>query len=66
MVDKLAGGTNKMLAGTAYVKHGGDKKDNQTENKKIKGNPSGHRRFPETTVGFKMLCGLHWHGPYSR
>jgi hypothetical protein len=60
MVDKSAGGANKMLAGPANIKHGGNKKDNQTENKKIKGNPPGHRRFPETAIRFKMLCWFHW------
>jgi hypothetical protein len=39
-----------MFAGASHVKHGGDKEDNQTENKKIEGNPPGNRRLPEPTV----------------
>jgi hypothetical protein len=52
-----------MFAGTSHVKHGGDKENNDAENKKIEGNSPGNRRFPEMAVRFKVLYGLHMDCP---
>jgi hypothetical protein len=57
---------NEMFAGAADVKHRRDKKYNQTENQKIKRNPSGNRRLPEPTVRFKMFYGFHMVFPYNQ
>jgi hypothetical protein len=63
MIDQLTGGMDKMFLGASHVKYGGDKENDDAENKKIEGNPPGNRRFPETAIQFKVLCGLHINCP---
>jgi hypothetical protein len=59
MIDQLTGRIDKMFAGASHVKHGCYKENDQAEDQEIKGNPSGHRWLPETTVRFNMLYRLH-------
>jgi hypothetical protein len=50
MVDQLTGRIDKMLAGASHVKHRCDKENDQAENEEIKGDSSGNRRLPESTI----------------